>query len=143
MFLLVILCWALPASALTLEAEQVLLSQVRAALGQEETHAPAHPFCGTPLLVEARAALSPAGQQRLAKALQRPALPREHLSPSGNFRIHYDLSGRNRVDPADGDANQVPDYIDTVAAALDRAWDLEVGQLGYQAPPVDGGGWGG
>ncbi len=143
MFLLVILCWALPASALTLEAEQVLLSQVRAALGQEETHAPAHPFCGTPLLVEARAALSPAGQQRLAKALQRPALPREHLSPSGNFRIHYDLSGRNRVDPADGDANQVPDYIDTVAAALDRAWDLEVGQLGYPAPPVDGGAGGG
>lgn len=143
MLLLVILCWALPAGALTLAAEQALLSQVQAVLGQQQALPREHPFCGTPLLVEARAALSPAGRQQLARALQRPALARQSLSPSGHFRIHYDLSGRNGVAPADADGNRVPDYIDTVAAALDRAWVLEVEELGYQAPPSDGGAGGG
>jgi len=140
MLLLLILCWALPAGALTLAEEQALLAQVGVVAGREEGAAPPdHAFCGTPLLVEARAALGAEGRRQLAKLLQRPALPRQHRSPSGHFRIHYELSGRNRVDPADGDGNQVPDYVDTVAAALDRAWELEVGQLGYQAPPGDGG----
>ncbi|MCC7261073.1 MAG: hypothetical protein IT369_00995, partial [Candidatus Latescibacteria bacterium] len=138
-----VLCWALPVGALTLEAEQALLSQVHAVLGQEEAPLPDRPFCGTPLLIEARAALSPAGRQVLAKALQRPALARQSLSPSGHFRIHFDLSGRGGVNPADTDGNRVPDYIDTVAAALDRAWVLEVEELGYQAPPTDGGAGGG
>jgi hypothetical protein len=137
--LLVILCWALPAGALTLEAEGALLAQVRAAVGLEEGPAPDRPFCATPLLMEARAALGEDGRRQLAKALQRPALAREHLSPGGHFRIHYELSGRNAVDPADGDNNRVPDYVDTVAATLDQVWELEVGQLGYQAPLSDGG----
>ena len=140
----ILLCWALPLHALTLEAEHALLSQVYAALGQTESGTtPAQPFCATPFLLEAHAALGAEGRQRLAKALQRPALPREYRSPSGHFRIHYDLSGRNTVDSTDGDGNRVPDYIDTVAVTLDRVWELEVGQLGYQAPPVDGGAGGG
>ncbi|MBM3279819.1 MAG: hypothetical protein FJY95_17320 [Candidatus Handelsmanbacteria bacterium] len=140
MVLLLILCWALAAGALTLAEEQALLAHVGVVVGrEEEAEPPDHAFCGTPLLVEARAALGAEGRRQLAKLLQRPALPWEHRSPSGHFRIHYELSGRNRVDSADGDGNQVPDYVDTVAAALDRAWELQVGQLGYQAPPGDGG----
>ena len=141
----ILLCWVLPARALTLEAEHALLSQVYAVLGQAESGTvPAQPFCATPFLLEARAALGAEGRQQLAKALQRPLLPREYRSPSGHFRIHYDLSGRNGVDTTGaGDGNRVPDYIDTVAVTLDQVWELEVGQLGYASPPADGGAGGG
>ena len=103
-------------------------------------------FCGTPLLVEAndhRSGMSPENQRLLAKVLARPALETSMVTPSGRFRVHYSVTGGDGVDPEDGDGNGIPDYVDTVAAVLDRVWDLEVETLGYAPPPSDGSAGGG
>lgn len=155
--LLLCLCCALPVQAKTLieqayeagvlDIETALLYQVQAARDpdalppayQEE---PAHPFCGTPLIlqaVQARQQLSPEYGQRLAKLLVRRGTEREQLTPSGHFRIHYDLKGASAVDPADDDGNGTPDFVDDVARTLDQVWILEVDALGFDAPPTDGG----
>ena len=102
--------------------------------------------CGTPVVNEALAALdesSPEYGRQLLKTLQRPILSESVVSPSGQFRIHYDTSGRDAVDLADEDGNDIPDFIDEAAAALDSAWKLEVDELGYLPPPSDGGAGGG
>ncbi len=100
-----------------------------------------HPRCGTPVFVTAVQAapeLSPSYRAKLAHTLQRPTRPNNLITPSGRFRIHYELDGRHAVDPADEDGNGIPDYVDETAATLDRAWNLEVEQLGYRAPLEDG-----
>ena len=130
-----------------LDAETAALYQVYSvrnlsALPEEYHQFSERPYCGTPVLTAARQAglqLSREGRERLAKALARPLLERKILSPSGRFKIHYTLEGRNRVDAVDLSGNSIPDYIDVVAAVLDSTWDLQVGQLGYLPPPADRG----
>jgi hypothetical protein len=100
-----------------------------------------YPICGTPLLVQALAAAQdapPAYAGRLAKILARLDTEHDVLSPSGHFRIHYDLTGGGAVDATDADGNRVPDYVDEVGRTLDESWDVEINLLGYQAPPSDG-----
>ena len=102
--------------------------------------------CGTPVVNEALAALDESGpeyRRQLLKTLQRPILSESAVSPSGHFRIHYDTSGRDAVDIVDEDGNDIPDFIDEAATALDSAWKLEVDELGYRPPPSDGGAGGG
>ncbi len=95
---------------------------------------------GTSLASEVRAywsELSPSGKMVLSSFYSRPILPESHLSESGRFLIHYTLSGPNRVSEEDVDGNEVPDYVDEVAAAFDSAYVLEVEKLGYRKPLSD------
>jgi len=156
-FLLLCLLFSLPVHAKTLieqayeagvlDIETSLLYQVQAArdpetLPSEYQEAPARAFCGTPLILQAlhaRQFLSPDYGRRLAKVLGRPGLAHERVTPSGRFRIHYDLSGQKAVPPDDEDGNGVPDYVDEVARTLDRIWGLEVDTLGFDPPPTDRG----
>ncbi|PKL85517.1 MAG: hypothetical protein CVV22_07310 [Ignavibacteriae bacterium HGW-Ignavibacteriae-1] len=62
-----------------------------------------------------------------------------HISPKGVFIIHYDITGFNAPDLKDSDMNGVPDYIDSVAYYMDKAYELQVEQLGYISPAPDGG----
>ena len=97
--------------------------------------------CATPLVLDALQARdggSPGYGRALAKALARPALSHQVLSPSGRFRIHFDTEGEHAVDPADADGNGIPDYVDVTAAAIDSLWHLEIEVLGYDPPPTDG-----
>ena len=97
--------------------------------------------CATPLILEALKARdggSPEYGRALAKALARPSLSHQVLSPSGRFRIHYDVEGEHAVDPADADGNAIPDYVDVTAAVIDSMWRLEIEVLGYDPPPTDG-----
>ncbi|MFC1526405.1 MXAN_6640 family putative metalloprotease [Candidatus Latescibacterota bacterium] len=100
-------------------------------------------FCGTPVLVAANANLHPAAKAGLGSVLQRPALDLHRQTPGGHFRVHFTIDGDDAVSATDLDANGTPDYIDSVAAVLDRAWELEVEELGYPPPPTDGGAGGG
>lgn len=62
------------------------------------------------------------------------------LETSGkNFLIHYDVTGPNRVPPADLNTNGVPDYVDSCAAFMEYAWQQEIVVMGYPAPPSDNG----
>lgn len=154
--LLLLLCLTAPVGARTLieqayeagtlNLETALLYQVQSlrdpeAVPPQYREEPARPFCGTPILVQAMQAtgqLGPAYGRRLAKALARPSAERQALSPSGHFRIHYDLRGINAVATTDLDANGRPDYVDEVAATLDQTWALQVDSLGFGEPPSDG-----
>jgi hypothetical protein len=118
-------------------SEQALLDRVQARREGAGDHSLR---CGTPLIVEARHRIrDPALRAKLAASLSRPQLAHSYRTPSGHFRLHYDLEGRDGVDPADGDGDGVPEYVEEAAAALDGAWALEVGVLGYQPPPPDQG----
>ncbi len=55
-----------------------------------------------------------------------------------NFRIHYTLSGRDRVPPDDKNENNHPDYVEEVARAMEFSWYAEVEYFGWTAPPPDG-----
>ncbi|MFA6107888.1 MAG: MXAN_6640 family putative metalloprotease [Candidatus Latescibacterota bacterium] len=154
--LLLFLCLAAPVGARTLieqayeagtlDLETALLYQVQSLRDQEAIppryrEEPARPFCGTPILVQAMQAVGQLGPdygQRLAKILTRPSAERQVLSPSGHFRIHYDLRGINTVEATDLDANGRPDYVDEVAATLDQTWALQVDSLRFGEPPSDG-----
>ena len=101
-----------------------------------------HPRCGTPALVAAQQAapeLSESFRAKLARVSQRPSRANTLVTASGRFRLHYDVEGRHGVDPADGDGNGIPDYIDETVATLDSSWRLAVVELGYRAPLEDGG----
>ena len=103
-------------------------------------------YCATPLAVAAVEALpgaDPFAGRLLARALQRPSLAHEAVSPSGHFRVHFDTEGPDAVDPADSDGNGLPDYVDLAMVLADSAWQVQIDDLGYREPPRDGGRGGG
>ncbi|MEW6051077.1 MAG: MXAN_6640 family putative metalloprotease [Candidatus Zixiibacteriota bacterium] len=69
----------------------------------------------------------------------RPVLPLSFNSPSGWFKIHYDVAGDNAVYQAnvDNNSNGIPDFVDGVARIADSVRAHEVTLLGYPAPPSD------
>ncbi|HEX9652984.1 MAG TPA: MXAN_6640 family putative metalloprotease [bacterium] len=100
------------------------------------------PTCATFLMTEMRHNLQnfdPQEQSILRPLLLRPTLPLNHVSPSGNFRIHYSGVEPHAVPAADIDSNGLPDFVEEVARAFDESYDLEVTMLGYRAAPGDGG----
>ncbi len=103
-------------------------------------------YCGTPLAVAAVEALEgadPFAGRLLARALRRPALAHEAVSPSGRFRVHYDTEGPDAVAAADADGNGLPDYVDLTMTLADSAWHVQIDVLGYREPPRDDGVGGG
>ena len=88
--------------------------------------------------------LSEQSRASIQKVLSRPAKQKDRLSRSGRFRVHYDTTGVDA--PAfitGGSAPQripstVEQYVDSVAAAFDAVWKLEVDTLGFLPPPTDG-----
>lgn len=68
----------------------------------------------------------------------RPVTDTTYDSPLGYFRLHYDTSGAHAVPAGDTNSNGVPDHIERAADLADSVWLLEVGDLGYPAPPSDG-----
>jgi hypothetical protein len=67
-------------------------------------------------------------QQVLSKILQRPTMQTNTLTPSGFFRVHYDLTGSNALGY----------NLNLLLTALDSAYNFEINYLGYPAPPSDG-----
>lgn len=59
-------------------------------------------------------------------------------SPSGKFEIHYETTGRHAVPPGDEDGNNIPDYVEDVAAAADSSYRHQVQTLGYTDPISNG-----
>jgi len=102
--------------------------------------------CGTPAIEEVRSKwhlLGEPARSSLVGYFSRQPRQYSYVSPSGHYRIHYDLSGRDAVDPSDVDSDGVPDYVGLVAAVFDSVWSLEIDRLGYSPPLSDGGDGGG
>lgn len=95
------------------------------------------PHCGFHVLMEAYRAPS----QELSEALARfkrgmdETIFDTHVSPSGHFTIHYEQTGPNAIPTDDRDLNGIPDYLEFVANAFDRAWQTEVDTMGFKPPP--------
>jgi hypothetical protein len=103
--------------------------------------------CGTPVVrEELNRTATPLSSlpDRVAKRLGEPParqpLARAATSPSGRFRLSYVLQGPHAVPDVDSDpANGVPDLVDHAALALDGAWEILCGTLGFADPvPSDG-----
>jgi len=69
----------------------------------------------------------------------RPSLEYSLVSPSGYFKIHYDLTGYNKVPSEDLNKNGIPDYAEEAALALDKARSFYVDTLGFLPPYSDKG----
>lgn len=70
-----------------------------------------------------------------------------YISQSGHFEVYYTTSGIDSVSIADqyhysptppyhriNQPNDIPDYIDETAWALDSAWRMEIDRFGFQPP---------
>jgi len=65
----------------------------------------------------------------------------EEIYTSGNFAFHFTTNSTitdENVDPADGNMNGVPDYIDTVAYLFNLVYELYHTSSSYSIPPPDG-----
>ncbi len=149
-------CWAYaaplgaPVSAgvdpLPREMEQELYNRASGLFNPDELPAgspyiPEHAICGTPIVMALASnwdRLSRTTQDAFAHLFARPSTQKTITSPGGRFEIHYDATGTHAVSSVDADRNGTPDYVDDVAETYDRAWELEVAQLGYSAPLSDG-----
>ena len=68
---------------------------------------------------------------------QRPVSQKSFPSPSGFFLIHFDTTGVHSVDLTDKNHNGIPDYVDSVAAYCDYAYQKEVIEFGFLSPIGD------
>lgn len=64
----------------------------------------------------------------------------ERSASSANFSITWvdDPGHRDAPDLTDADGDQIPDAVEDVLRAFEQARAFLVGELGYQAPPVEG-----
>jgi len=69
----------------------------------------------------------------------RPVRQDSVLSPGGHFMIHFDRTGQDSVPNADIGNNDVPDFVDSAGVYLEKAWDVEIDQLGFNPPPGNDG----
>jgi hypothetical protein len=137
---------------LTSTYEQELIQRIKGVFSSDHQKEKAinstRPVCATPIFLELFAnydKLSPEAQKILSSLIrQRPDSlwmdPRTFDSPSGNFKIHYVVSGKDSVFessvdtlPADGH----PDYVNRCAEIMDHVWEYVVDTLGYNQPPSD------
>jgi hypothetical protein len=65
------------------------------------------------------------------------------LSSQGHFRIHFDSTGDNAGSLLNQTYQKIPNtawaYADSVAEILEYVWQKEILEMGYPAPPADGG----
>jgi hypothetical protein len=97
-----------------------------------------HRGCGFGRQVQYLKDLSRVGNNALSKAVNmlrsRPSRQFHYTSPSGHFKLHYNLEGVHSVDTAGTYDNGVPAYIDSAAKYLDHSWQTQVEKLGFRAP---------
>ena len=82
---------------------------------------------------------TPEQQNHIKKILARPERQKSIVSPSGLFRIHYDITGIHTPDYFNGITNTIQLSVDSLAMAFDSAYSFEVNYLGYKSPPFDDG----
>lgn len=123
--------------AIPLVARTDLAKRLQFEPGRVETPAK----CGFPVVLEA-AASADASVQALLKQRRQQHLQQNYqtyLSPLGRFRIHYLTTGPDAIPTYDRNLNGLSDYLEFVAKSFDRAWEVEIDSLGFNAPPDSAG----
>ena len=81
--------------------------------------------------------LTPETQQSISAMLIRHSTAFAYDTPSGFFKIHYDIIGTHAVPSADTNSNAIPDFVERMAAYCDSSWQKHL-DLGFIEPPDDG-----
>ena len=110
----------------------------------EERQSPDQPHCGFIDYVRLQQLLQQVdpSMQMLAKqanVMQRPVREESVLSPGGHFMLYFNRIGRDSVPNADIGNNGIPDFVDSAGVYLEKAWDVEINQLGFLPPPGNDG----
>lgn len=69
--------------------------------------------------------------------MPRPTLAAAKSYDTPHFRIHTAQSGGDAPPPADQNQNDVPDYVELIAAAAERSWRVLVEELNWPPPYPD------
>lgn len=89
--------------------------------------------CGTPAIMEAVRS----GKSLSYETELRATSTHFHMSPSGKFRLSYDIVGTHAVPVEDLDENGIPDYVERAAEYADESWHVMVDSLGYVDLNID------
>jgi hypothetical protein len=96
--------------------------------------------CGFPVVLQAHASGKfDLYQKFYDNKIQQSTLDSVYFSPSGHFKIYYTTDGPDSISSADRNGNGTADYLEFVAEAFDRAWQIEIDSLGFLPPPDSSG----
>ncbi len=114
--------------------------QMRSPYIMTENTAPRHK-CGFPFMLEAYFSAN----RDLYEHLQLFKMTSTQFdsvifSPSGKFKIYYQVEGIHAIPDYDRNLNGTPDYLEFVGQSFDRAWEIEIDSLGFN-PPRDSSGY--
>ncbi|MCH8496785.1 MAG: hypothetical protein LAT57_14290, partial [Balneolales bacterium] len=98
--------------------------------------------CFTPFLNEFRDVIERGGEH-IAEindliTMSSEIASEEYVSPSGKFRMVYEVSGTHAVPLDDETGSGIPDYIEMAAHYADSTWNYMVGTLGFVDPVLPG-----
>ncbi|MCC6905820.1 MAG: hypothetical protein IT326_08270 [Anaerolineae bacterium] len=68
----------------------------------------------------------------------RPILPEAQAYPTTHFLIHYTLVGASAVPATDADISGTSDFVEFVGSALEDAYTIQITEMGWAVPPIDG-----
>ncbi len=135
--LVLLTLFSIPSFAETPEQKKELQEKVRTYLGIENLdREQSGGFVYQLTLRNMYNQLSPA-LQKVANSYISAGVPTRQKtiqSALGRFTLHYDTSGVHAVPLADISGNGIPDLIDSAAVIFDHVWQVEIDQLGFQAP---------
>lgn len=138
-------------SSLRAMSDDAFIAHVRETLGTPRSalppEQPPHGKCALELTVEIarrQQLLTGAARTALQNALAPQPYDTSIVSPSGRFLVHFSWNGSDAPALLEGDsAARIPGtqlaYAQAVAGYFDHAYDVEVTQRGYQAPPFESG----
>lgn len=117
--------------------DQDVYSEIQSALPSSPADEKAAQKCGLPILLRGYASKNLQILRKIQSfrlQLQRQEY-QQFISPSGHFVINYQTEGSNAIPQYDRNQNLIPDYLEFVANAFDRAWEIEIDSLGFRPPP--------
>ncbi|KAA3660807.1 MAG: hypothetical protein DWQ10_05875 [Calditrichaeota bacterium] len=120
-----------PGSAQTTSVELSPIMEPHASTGRAPIK------CGVPALSQYYEIQKEKGVNIATQFSRRPSMQYSYVTPSGLFRLHYDLTGIHQVPPESTNDAGVPDWIYEAGIAAEYAHTLLVDTLGFDAPPSD------
>lgn len=86
-----------------------------------------------------RANFSIAQQNEFKGYVVRPPLENSYVSPTGRFKVHYNISGVHGIDTTTTNSAGVPDWVYEAALAAEVAYDVLVNEIGFNPHLSDNG----
>ena len=131
---------------LAVQIESIYSTDSQGPLAAQSSDTPQ--YSGTSLMKIMRRrwdSLSKEIQKRLVQFIEEPvthgpgAPASQQQIETEHFIVFYETQGISAVPSVDANANSIPDYAENAASYLEKAWDVQVTQFGFKAPPSQNG----